>query len=211
VSGRSREATPKRSPYNLLCDIELDVPAAATGACGGVAMMRAAAFDAVGGFDTALAAGEEPELCLRLRRRGWLIDSLVAPMMQHELGIDRFAAWWRRSARGGRAYFESWWKHRGGPEAFRRREVARIVLWGGVVPALIVAAVVAFGAVASSALLLYAWPFLRAYRWARRGGHRRAPCLLYAAACVVGKFAEFTGALRSWWRLARRPREYARS
>jgi GT2 family glycosyltransferase len=151
VSGRSREATPKRSPYNLLCDIELDVPAAATGACGGVAMMRAAAFDAVGGFDTALAAGEEPELCLRLRRRGWLIDSLVAPMMQHELGIDRFAAWWRRSARGGRAYFESWWKHRGGPEAFRRREVARIVLWGGVVPALIVAAVVAFGAVASCA------------------------------------------------------------
>ena len=79
------------------------------------------------------------------------------------------------------------------------------------VPTLIIATVVAFDAVASSALLLYAWPFLRAYRWARRGGHRRAPCLLYAAACVVGKFAEFTGALRSWWRLARRPREYARS
>jgi len=204
VSGRSREAAPKRSPYNLLCDIELDVPAAATGACGGVAMMRAAAFEAVGGFDTALSAGEEPELCLRLRRCGWQVDSLVASMMQHELAIDRFGQWWRRSARGGRAYLESWWKHRGEPEAFRRREVARIVLWGGVVPASIVAAGVAFGGIALFGVLLYAVPALRAYRWARRGGHGRAPCLLYGAACVVGKFAEFTGALWSWCRLVLR-------
>ena len=42
-------------------------------ACGGDALMRFQAVNAVGGYRGALIAGEEPDMCLRLRGRGWTI------------------------------------------------------------------------------------------------------------------------------------------
>ena len=42
-------------------------------ACGGDALMRASAFQQVSGFDASIIAGEEPELCVRLRQKGWKI------------------------------------------------------------------------------------------------------------------------------------------
>ena len=38
-------------------------------ACGGDAMMRCLHFKQAGGFNPNLIAGEEPELCVRLRQR----------------------------------------------------------------------------------------------------------------------------------------------
>ena len=37
-------------------------------------MMRASAIREVGGYDPTLIAGEEPEMCYRLRHRGWRIE-----------------------------------------------------------------------------------------------------------------------------------------
>ena len=78
VSGRLREKHPDNSIYNTLCDIEWDVPAGEVRDCGGIAMMRADAFDGVQGFRVDLIAGEEPELCVRLRQQGWRIWRLDA-------------------------------------------------------------------------------------------------------------------------------------
>ena len=66
--GRRRERYPEASVYNRLCDWEWDTPIGPTAACGGDALMRMRAIRDVGGFDPSLIAGEEPELCLRLRR-----------------------------------------------------------------------------------------------------------------------------------------------
>jgi GT2 family glycosyltransferase len=203
VAGRAREDAPGQSIYKLLCDIELDVPAGESDACGGVAMMRASAVQAVGGYDAALAAGEEPELCLRLRRSGWRIARLPVPMMCHDLALRSFRQWWQRSARSGRAYFESWWKHRRGAEHYRRREVARILLWGGAVPLLTAAAQLLLGPAGLLGAGSYLVPAVRAHRWARRAGHGRRASAVYAGACVLGKLPEFAGVLRSWARLLR--------
>ena len=78
VCGWRREREPDASVYNLICDIEWQAPAGITDACGGDAMMRMDRFESVGGFDESLIAGEEPELCVRLRARGWKI--LRVPM-----------------------------------------------------------------------------------------------------------------------------------
>ena len=67
VCGRRRERFPDRSIYNRLCDIEWDTPIGRANACGGDAMIRADAFAQVDGYRADLIAGEEPELCLRLR------------------------------------------------------------------------------------------------------------------------------------------------
>ena len=70
VCGRRRERYPEASIYNQLCDIEWDTPVGETKACGGDSMMRASAFQQVEGFNPALIAGEEPEMCVRLRQKG---------------------------------------------------------------------------------------------------------------------------------------------
>ena len=80
VCGRRRERYPRASIYNLLFDLEWDTPVGEFPACGGDALVRLKAFDAVGGFRPQLIAGEEPELCVRLRERGWKIWRLDAEM-----------------------------------------------------------------------------------------------------------------------------------
>ena len=67
VCGRLRERHPERSIYNWLCDKEWDGPVGEIKACAGNAMMSVDAVHAVGGYNEALIAGEEAELCLRLR------------------------------------------------------------------------------------------------------------------------------------------------
>jgi GT2 family glycosyltransferase len=209
VTGLTRERSARSSVYNLLCEIELAVPAGEVDACGGVVMMRAMAMLAAGGFDSTFAAGEEPELCLRLRRLGWRLECLPVPMMQHDVDMHSFRQWWIRSRRSGRAYFESWWKHRAGPEAFRAREVARILAWGALVPLCALVAVIAFGAYGLSCALAEAWPGARAYRWARQRGRDRRDSAVYAFACVAGKIPECVGVLESWSRRWWRPRRLA--
>jgi GT2 family glycosyltransferase len=101
VCGRRRELFPEASIYNRLADLEWDTPIGETSACGGDSLMRVSAFESVGGFDPTAAAGEEPELCQRLRQDGWSIRRIDAEMTRHDLGMTRFRQWWRRQFRTG--------------------------------------------------------------------------------------------------------------
>ena len=76
VCGRRRERYPERSVYNHLCDIEWNGPVGRVASCGGDAMVRVRAFDQVGGYDPALIAGEEPDMCYRMAEKGWEIWQL---------------------------------------------------------------------------------------------------------------------------------------
>jgi len=101
VCGRRRELHPERSVYNRLADLEWDTPIGLARSCGGDALFRVADFDSVGGFDETVRAGEEPELCQRLRQNGRLVARLDAEMTRHDLNMTRFAEWWRRQLRVG--------------------------------------------------------------------------------------------------------------
>lgn len=101
VCGRRREMFPEQSVYNRLADLEWDTPIGQAIACGGDSVMRSEAFEAVGGFDPTAIAGEEPELCQRLRRAGWSVWRVDAEMTRHDLAMTRFRQWWRRNYRSG--------------------------------------------------------------------------------------------------------------
>ena len=101
VCGRRRELRPERSVYNRLADLEWDTPIGLVPSCGGDALFRVSDFAAVGGFDPSVKAGEEPELCRRLRERGRSIARIDAEMTRHDLNMTRFAEWWRRQFRVG--------------------------------------------------------------------------------------------------------------
>src|SRR5207248_7579001 len=116
VCGRRRERFPEGSVYNRLCDMEWDTPVGEAESCGGDAMMRVKAVRATGGYRAALIAGEEPELCLRLREAGWKVLRLDAEMTLHDAAMTRFGQWWKRAVRAGHAFAEVSWLHRTSPQ-----------------------------------------------------------------------------------------------
>jgi GT2 family glycosyltransferase len=98
--------------------------------CGGDALVRVEAFEAVGGFRSELIAGEEPELCLRLREGGWKIWRLDAEMTEHDAAMTRFPQWWLRAVRCGYGYADISWVHRNSTLGIWRRETMRAFIWG---------------------------------------------------------------------------------
>lgn len=103
VCGRRRERFPEKSIYNRLIDVEWATPIGIARNCGGDSLMRVEMFRAVGGFDPSVPAGEEPELCQRLRNKGWKIARIDAEMTLHDAALYHFSQWWTRSVRAGYA------------------------------------------------------------------------------------------------------------
>jgi glycosyltransferase involved in cell wall biosynthesis len=199
VSGHLRERFPEASIYNRLCDREWNTPTGRTRACGGIAMMRMAALDQVGGFNSSLIAGEEPELCIRLRANGWEIWRLDNDMALHDAAMTRFGQWWNRARRSGYAAAEGMALHGRAPEWHGVATVRRALLWGFVLPLLGIAST-AFVSPWALALLL-AYP-IQVVRLASRGGKQGD--WEEAFFLVLGKFAEVTGVLEFQLRTFRR-------
>ncbi|WP_036251724.1 glycosyltransferase family 2 protein [Methylobacter sp. BBA5.1] len=196
VCGRRRERYPKASIYNQLCDLEWDTPVGETRFCGGDALMRVDALKAVSGFNGSLIAGEEPELCIRLRQAGWKIYRLDAEMTLHDAAMTRFNQWWRRTQRGGYAFAEGVFMHGGSQECHRVKESRSVWLWGCLIP--VVAGSVAFfkGMMGWGVLLVYP---LQVGRLALRSRCMPPNNWLQAFFLVLGKFPEFLGQLQFLW------------
>ena len=104
--GHRRESRPEQSLYTKVLDLDWIYPVGRTLYFGGDVLVRRAALVEVGGFDPSLKAGEEPELCARLRAAGWQIEHIDVPMTQHDLAVNSFRAYWLRAYRSGIAYAE---------------------------------------------------------------------------------------------------------
>jgi glycosyltransferase involved in cell wall biosynthesis len=193
VCGRLREKHPERTVYNLLCDIEWDAAPGEARTCGGIAMMRVAAFAAAQGYRADLVAGEEPELCARLRTAGWRIWRLDQEMAAHDAAISRFGQWWRRTLRAGYAFAQGAALHGAPPERLGVRESRSAWLWGCAIPLVTLAAAPWWGA--WSAIVLLAYP-LQVTRLALRGARSPSENWWHALFLVLGKFPEVLGQLK---------------
>jgi GT2 family glycosyltransferase len=196
VCGRRRELHPTTSVYNQLCDVEWDTPIGETKGCGGDALVRVNAFEAVGGYRAQLIAGEEPELCVRLRTIGWKIWRLDADMTRHDASMSRLGQFWTRAVRAGYAYAEVSQLHKASPYGIWRRELARAIFWGGFLPLIIcVGAIIHPFALAGT--VAYA---LQVCRVAFAGGPSSSLSWKYGLLITITKFAEFQGVLKFYWR-----------
>ncbi len=186
VCGRRRERFPEASVYNRLVDREWDRPVGPTAACGGDALVRAEAFAAVGGFDATLIAGEEPELCARLRAAGWEIHRLDAEMTVHDIAMTRLGQWWRRTRRSGFAAAQGAAVH---GSAHQRSQRRKALVWGVALPGLVLVGL----AVTPWALaLLLLWP-AQVVRLAARSGLGRRESWEWAFFTTLGKLPEALG------------------
>ena len=130
VCGRRFEAFPDASIYNALCDQEWNTPIGEATECGGDALMRAEAFDQVGGYRPTLRAGEEPEMTARMRAAGWKIWRIDAPMTEHDAKILTLRQWWQRTQRGGYGFAQAWQATRGSSAAPLRTQPAKRASFG---------------------------------------------------------------------------------
>ncbi|MEM9579915.1 MAG: glycosyltransferase [Pseudomonadota bacterium] len=190
VFGRRRERFPEASIYNQMIDREWDVPVGQVSSCGGDALMRFSAFREAEGYRPDLIAGEEPELCVRLRAAGWTIWRIDAEMTLHDAALTRFSQWWQRNRRAGHAYAEGAAIHGSPPERHGVRETRSALIWG---PGLLTLAILGSALTPWLGIVFLAWP-LQILRLLKRGeGWPRAAFL------VLGKFPEAQGVLDFWW------------
>jgi GT2 family glycosyltransferase len=197
VCGRRREEFPANSIYNRLCNIEWNTPVGEAKACGGDAMMRVSALKQVGGFNPTLIAGEEPELCVRLRQAGGKIMRIDAEMTLHDAQIMHFKQWWKRSIRNGHAYAEGAWLHGQPPEKHWVRESRRIWNWALILPLLAIASAwITKGISIIGLLLAYSLLFSRVYKYVKTLETTTKDALLYSLFCVLDKFPGLIGQIQ---------------
>ncbi|MEL6381818.1 MAG: glycosyltransferase [Cyanobacteria bacterium J06626_18] len=200
VCGRRRERFPEKSPYNRLAEMEWNTPVGEAEACGGDALMRVAAIKDVGGYNPAMICGEEPEMCIRLRRQGWRIWRIDADMTLHDAAMLQFSQWWKRSIRGGWAVAEGYAMYGNSPEQYMRREYKSGWLWGLIIPVLAIAlAIPTWGLSVLLLLLGYGVLAFKVYRYRSQAYEDAlAEARLYGMYCTLSKFPQMIGQAKYW-------------
>ncbi len=205
VCGLLHEKSPEASIYNRLCDLEWAKTIGEVSACGGIFMIKRSAFEKVGGFDATVAAGEEPELCQRLRSYGWKIRRVDTLMCLHDSAILSFRQWWSRQVRTGYGALDVATRFGSGPDQLFVSTVKSARVWGIGLPAAIASAgmvgAAAGGPAMSAAVVgtgLLALPAqsLRIAARASRNGQPLALAAAYGGLTVISKFAHVLGQWR---------------
>jgi GT2 family glycosyltransferase len=197
VCGSLRERSPESTVYNRLCQLEWNRTPGLLASCGGLFLGRIDAFREVGGFRPELIAGEEPELCVRLRNAGWTIVGVDSTMAQHDADIRHFRQWWFRSFRSGHSCAQTYWLHRGTAGSFRAKEIRSILLLGLIAPLL---AVLLAGATSGVSLLVWAGiclvQLLRIRLRRIQQGDAAQDATIYAAFVMLAKLPQALGTLK---------------
>jgi glycosyltransferase involved in cell wall biosynthesis len=198
ICGRRREKYPEKSLYNLLIDMEWNTPIGEAKACGGDALIRLEALKQVNGYNPRLICGEEPEMCIRLREKGWKIERLGVDMTLHDAAMFKFSQWWKRSIRGGWAVGEGYFMHGKPPENYMKKEYLSGYLWGLIVPLLTFSLLWITKGLSLFLLMGYILLMFKIYRYRLNYGDNNQDAGLYAFWCVLSKFPQFIGQYKYW-------------
>ncbi|WP_373355178.1 glycosyltransferase family 2 protein [Pseudoroseicyclus sp. CXY001] len=190
VTGWRRERHPERNIYHAMAEAEWHRPPGPVTSNHGDMMIRGRDLASLGGFDGALIASEDEELCLRLLKAGRGLLRLPTDMSWHDIDMTRFPQWWRRMVRGGHGHAQIASRHPGAAARERRRAW----LWGLVLPVLTLAGLFV---TPWALLLLFAWPasWAKTALGLRRGGMAPRRAAAVAAFYTASKPAMLQGIL----------------
>jgi GT2 family glycosyltransferase len=204
VVGPLQEMHPEASVYNRLCALEWKSGVGEIEDCGlfgGLSMVRASVFEALGGFNPRVIAGEDSEFAVRMRLAGHKVTKLAQPMAQHDASMTRFAEFWTRSIRSGHAIGQRFDLHGRGPARDCAKDLRSVKVWGMALPAtsLVLAAFTqGWGLLLWPAALLVL--HMRVVSHRRRTGDDAYAAHLYAGSTVLAKYAQVIGLFRYWLR-----------
>lgn len=202
VFGGLREIDAHASPWKRMCEIEFAGSPGPAAWSGGIFLVRREVFRAFGGFRQDMVAGEEPELCTRIRARGGHVERIGVPMARHESHMHHFSQWWRREYRGGLMDFGVRTPDGSQPFARERFQTYAWTLgWLALCVVLALAgALLSGGAGAWLGALIGAsvipLQMLRQALWCRRQGHDWISSLVYGVLVVLLNWPKLLGQLR---------------
>lgn len=182
-----------------MCDVEWDTPVGDATACGGDALYKASIFSEVEGFNDTFIAGEEPELCFRIRQKGYRICRLNEEMTLHDADMTKFSQWWKRSKRSGYAFFLNTYTHGSETdERFKRKEIKSILFWAGAFYLCLLASLALRSLVPVSIygviVLLQAWRMSQSLARVKNS-HGAAATYKYALMVMLGKIPQLHGVM----------------
>jgi len=197
VCGHLLEVDAQSSPWKRMCQIEWAEPTGRVSWCGGIFIVRREVFRAVEGFREDMTAGEEPDLCTRIRDMGGAIERIDTPMAHHNSHMYRFSEWWQREVRGG--YMDFSVAAPSGEQPFAR-ERFRMYAWTlGWLALCAVLTLVAGWIGGLLGLCILPLQMLRQMRWCLRQGHDRSSSLIYGVLVVLLNWPKLLGQLRFRW------------
>ncbi len=214
VRGNRYERHPRASVFNWIGDLEWNGAPGICDAFGGDVMIRRPILEETHGYDEELVAGEDPELSLRIRKKGWQILQLDLPMCGHDLAMMHLSQYWKRGHRTGYGYAAvttRWGVSTGG---FWLRELFRICVRGGGFAGFTLAGILLGGVVHPlfltllfPGLVLLFYPFLFRVPWFMAHKQlKREPAMVYALHCSLVVIPQFFGVKRFFWgKLFNRP------
>jgi glycosyltransferase involved in cell wall biosynthesis len=193
VCGALRERYPEQTVFNRICSVEWNWPKAGeVSAFGGNVMLRSSILAIVGGYNNLVIAAEDDELGVRLRLAGGKLIRLDRESVIHDANMTRLGQWWQRAKRCGYAFAAVAALHGHRSERKFVPELRRTVLWGAVLPLVILLAL--WPTQGWSLLLLLRYPAtIGRTVWAtRQRGFGWLDSLVWAISCG---FSPFPGAL----------------
>ena len=201
VCGHVREVKPGASVYNKLCNLEWQRTPGIILTSGGRFMIRTEVFTEVGGFREEVIAAEDDEFCVRVRRNGWKVLMVDAPMALHDADMKHFSEWWRRAYRTGHAYGHVAALHGKTDDRYFVDDCRRIWIWGFFLPVTLLA-LAPFTMWVTAAILvgLYCVQFDKIYIRGRKRGWTKRDARTYAFFTVIAKFPMLLGLIAYHWR-----------
>jgi len=182
-----REKFRNSNVYMRLCDMDWYQPPGVVDSCGGIATYQRAVFEDSRGFNSTLIAGEEPELCSRIRASGFEILSLDVEMGTHDSGMVSFSQWWTRCVKIGFGYMggSNWggWK----------KQYGSSLLWGLLLPLFILMSLLITNHLSLLLLVLYPVQVYRVFRKIKGDHLSRYDRFIYAFYCILSKFPQLQG------------------
>ncbi len=201
ICGNRSERFPNQSLYNKITDMDWRGLPGDVKFCGGDVLMRSQAFRDVAGYAERMIAGEDPEICVRLRQSGWKLHRLDEPMTSHDVAMRSFRQLWKRSLRSGHAYAEGAWMHRHCAEQPWKREVRSNFFWGLLLPILIVFFIVSHWEISLLMASLYlVWAWRIALGRIRVFNEQKLEAWLYGFFCMICKVPCALGQSLFYWR-----------
>lgn len=186
--GRLHEKYRNDTVYMRLCDIDWYIKPGYTRKCGGIFTVRRQVYADLGGFDTSLIAGADPEFCSRLEQIGGKILVIDTDMGTHDSAMTQFSQWWKRATKVGFAYANG--------SQWAARQVKSSLVWGVIIPILIVVLAVVFSSWYLLLGFIYPVQALRVYISSIDiGTTSRYDRFLYSVFCILAKFPQAKGAL----------------
>ncbi|MBU0824724.1 MAG: glycosyltransferase family 2 protein [Alphaproteobacteria bacterium] len=200
VVGAVKEEAAEKNVFGLLAELEWSNPSPGEivdfNLLGGIMLIRVDDFIAAGGFDSSFVAGEDSELGIRLYLRGRRTLRIASTMAHHAMDMDTFGQWWLRSVRAGQALAHRNAVHGRSELADSRSAVKSTLVYGIIVPFLILVGTLGLGLTGLIPIAAYAFLAWRFFKYYRRKGASCKASMIGTIFGVLGKFANAVGLVR---------------